>query len=63
MKETIKHTWDATCWLQNKKRDPGVPAVAQWVRNLPAAAGVTAEAWVVIPSPAARSGLKDPALP
>ena len=34
--------------------------VAQWVKNLPAAARVTVEAQV--PSPAPHSGLKDPAL-
>ena len=39
----------------------GLPAVAQWVKNLTAGALVTAEAWVR--SPAQHSGLKDLALP
>ena len=39
----------------------GVPAVACWVKNLPAVAPVTVEAQVS--SLARLSGLKDPALP
>ena len=38
----------------------GVPTMAQWVKNLTAAAQVTAEVWVC--SLAQSSGLKDPAL-
>lgn len=39
----------------------GVPAVAQWVKKLTAATGVSVEAWVQ--SLAHHSGLKDLALP
>ena len=39
----------------------GVPNVAQWIKNLTVASGVTVEAWVQ--SPAQCSGLKDPVLP
>ena len=39
--------------------DLGVPAVLQWVKNLTAAAWVTAEAQVQ--SPAQHSELRDPA--
>ena len=43
------------------KNRQGVLAVAKWVKNLTAAAQVTAEAWVQFP--AKLSGLKDWALP
>ena len=39
----------------------GVPAVAQWVKNLTAVARVTVKVWVR--SPAWYSGLKDLVLP
>ena len=39
----------------------GVPTVAQWIKNLTAAAQVAVEAQVQ--SPAQHSGLKDPAWP
>ena len=38
------------------KKQTGVPAVVQWVKNLTAAAQVTAEVWVL--SPAWCSGLR-----
>ena len=43
------------------KKDIGIPAVAEWVKNLTPVAQVTAEVWVW--SLAWHSRLKDPALP
>ena len=42
-----------------KRQMWGVPALAQWVKNLTEVARVTVEVQVPIPGP---SGLKDPAL-
>ena len=44
-------------YLIKTQNNPGVPPVAQWVKNLTEAAQVAAEVWVS--SPAWHSGLKD----
>ena len=43
--------------MSDKKKTPGVPAVAQWVKNPSSAPQVTAYAWVQ--AQAQYSGLKD----